>query len=214
MEMDEPRAWDAPEDYLMSDRSPPDCMQISDLDGFLTAVALCPEIIPADEWTAVIWGDEAPFFADDAEMTAVLNGITGRYNEILSTIEDGTYQPILWIDVDDLPLPSDWAEGFLIGVGMRPKLWRPLLASKSDGHMMFPIVALGSEEISDLMECDDVNRLWDEAEITLPASVIEIAAYWRRRKGPNGRSASKQGRNDPCACGSGRKFKKCCGAAA
>ncbi|MCB0394556.1 MAG: SEC-C domain-containing protein, partial [Bdellovibrionales bacterium] len=22
------------------------------------------------------------------------------------------------------------------------------------------------------------------------------------------------GRNDPCACGSGKKFKKCCGAAA
>ena len=27
------------------------------------------------------------------------------------------------------------------------------------------------------------------------------------------RDAPKQGRNDPCACGSGRKHKKCCGAA-
>ena len=25
------------------------------------------------------------------------------------------------------------------------------------------------------------------------------------------RAAPKQGRNDPCACGSGQKFKKCCG---
>ena len=25
------------------------------------------------------------------------------------------------------------------------------------------------------------------------------------------RSESKQGRNDPCACGSGKKYKKCCG---
>jgi uncharacterized protein YecA (UPF0149 family) len=25
--------------------------------------------------------------------------------------------------------------------------------------------------------------------------------------------AGKTGRNDPCPCGSGRKFKKCCGAA-
>ncbi|EKF9306232.1 SEC-C domain-containing protein, partial [Vibrio cholerae] len=23
--------------------------------------------------------------------------------------------------------------------------------------------------------------------------------------------AIKQGRNDPCACGSGKKYKKCCG---
>lgn len=27
------------------------------------------------------------------------------------------------------------------------------------------------------------------------------------------REAPKQGRNDPCACGSGKKYKKCCGAA-
>ena len=29
---------------------------------------------------------------------------------------------------------------------------------------------------------------------------------------PFRRDAPKQGRNDPCACGSGRKYKKCCGA--
>ncbi|MBI3279156.1 MAG: SEC-C domain-containing protein, partial [Acidobacteria bacterium] len=26
-------------------------------------------------------------------------------------------------------------------------------------------------------------------------------------------SANKPGRNDPCPCGSGKKYKKCCGAA-
>ncbi len=29
---------------------------------------------------------------------------------------------------------------------------------------------------------------------------------------PYVREAPKVGRNDPCPCGSGRKFKKCCGA--
>ena len=40
-----------------------------------------------------------------------------------------------------------------------------------------------------------------------------------RRRDPSGRAASrplarapKVGRNDPCPCGSGRKYKKCCGA--
>jgi SEC-C motif-containing protein len=31
--------------------------------------------------------------------------------------------------------------------------------------------------------------------------------------GPLRRSSPKVGRNDPCPCGSGKKFKKCCGAA-
>ena len=30
-------------------------------------------------------------------------------------------------------------------------------------------------------------------------------------KNPVTRTAPKVGRNDPCICGNGRKFKKCCG---
>ncbi len=30
---------------------------------------------------------------------------------------------------------------------------------------------------------------------------------------PYRRGAAKLGRNDPCSCGSGKKFKKCCGKA-
>jgi preprotein translocase subunit SecA len=35
----------------------------------------------------------------------------------------------------------------------------------------------------------------------------------REKKAPVKRDAPKVGRNDPCPCGSGKKFKKCCGAA-
>jgi len=42
----------------------------------------------------------------------------------------------------------------------------------------------------------------------------ELAALWRRQhlrsQTPSGRAAGKIGRNDPCPCGSGRKYKKCC----
>jgi uncharacterized protein len=40
-------------------------------------------------------------------------------------------------------------------------------------------------------------------------------AYWlpqRKRASTLRREAPKVGRNDDCPCGSGRKFKKCCGA--
>ena len=33
------------------------------------------------------------------------------------------------------------------------------------------------------------------------------------KKQPVKRSTQKVGRNDPCPCGSGKKYKKCCGAA-
>src|SRR5690606_8221538 len=52
-----------------------------------------------------------------------------------------------------------------------------------------------------------------------PAQIMQILAQQEaaaRRPAMAGataaRSAAAPGRNDPCPCGSGRKFKKCCGA--
>jgi len=39
-----------------------------------------------------------------------------------------------------------------------------------------------------------------------PANVMEWARALDRQ-----RAAAEAGRNDPCPCGSGKKFKRCCG---
>ena len=53
----------------------------------------------------------------------------------------------------------------------------------------------------------------------LSVSVCAMRSWWRdyhRRLDaaaiPFQRGAPKVGRNDPCPCGSGKKYKKCCGA--
>jgi uncharacterized protein len=53
----------------------------------------------------------------------------------------------------------------------------------------------------------------------IPAAVLAMHAYWLPyRHAVHEREvakamAPKVGRNEPCPCGSGRKFKKCCGLA-
>ena len=79
-------ASDALDAYLESDRSPPESMLISDLDGFLTAIAIGPELIKPSEWLPVVWGGEQPVFADQNEAQAVLDAIMNRYNEILRDV--------------------------------------------------------------------------------------------------------------------------------
>ncbi|NJR42690.1 MAG: hypothetical protein HC767_08495 [Akkermansiaceae bacterium] len=39
-----------------------------------------------------------------------------------------------------------------------------------------------------------------------------LSASVKREGGTYRRSEEKVGRNEPCPCGSGKKFKKCCGA--
>ena len=212
------------DEYLLSDRSPPDCMQLSDLDGFLTAIAIGPEVVMPSEWLSVVWGGDQPGFADEAEARAIIGAIFGRYREILNQIENGTFDPIFWSAKDDVVIASDWAEGFLVGIGLRVEAWEPLLKSKKKGSMLFPILALcGDEDGDSLLEFDRdaENEIMETVTPAIPASVHEIAAYWLpRRKQADGLSVSsfdvrvakppKPGRNDPCPCGSGKKFKKCC----
>ena len=38
-----------------------------------------------------------------------------------------------------------------------------------------------------------------------------LCPYWAGRNGVRTETEKRPGRNDPCPCGSGRKFKKCCG---
>ena len=44
------------------------------------------------------------------------------------------------------------------------------------------------------------------------ASAATVAAMPRANSAPSSVSARKMGRNDPCLCGSAKKYKKCCGA--
>ena len=48
--------------FLMSEASPENCMQLSDLDGFLTGIAIGPELIVPSEWLPAIWGGDEPVF--------------------------------------------------------------------------------------------------------------------------------------------------------
>ena len=47
---------DALDAFLLSDRTPENCMGLSDLDGFLTAIVIGPELIAPSEWLPIIWG--------------------------------------------------------------------------------------------------------------------------------------------------------------
>ncbi len=58
--------------FLASDASPEHCMQVSDLDGFLTGVAIGPELIVPSEWLPEVWGGGEPVFEDADQTRSVI----------------------------------------------------------------------------------------------------------------------------------------------
>lgn len=84
---------------------------------------------------------------------------------------------------------------------------------------MQPVYLLGADEIEEeeLKLVEDpvkAHKLAQELEANLPA----IHRFWVPRRKPAvqtlKREEPKVGRNDDCPCGSGKKYKKCCGAEA
>jgi uncharacterized protein len=203
--------------FLMSDQAPDDCMMLSDLDGFLTGLAIGPELIPPSEWLPLVWGGgEEPVFDDTVQAQSVLGAIMRRYNEILGQIAGGLIEPIFMETPAGEVIAADWAEGFMQAVSLRADAWEKLFKSEKHFHSLIPILALCCDEDGQpLLELPEeaANKFFAEADELISMSALEIAEFWRAaRSAPQRRSTGpRPGRNDPCPCGSGKKFKKCCG---
>jgi uncharacterized protein len=214
-------ALDALAAFLESPDLDDGVMMLPELDGFLTAIAAGPEPIEPEEWLPVIWGETAPQFADDDEAKTILGAIMARLDEIQATVADGRYAPIFWIGEDGAPMPQGWAVGFMTGAGLRVDAWRPLLESEDDDYLVYPIVAFCEDEDGKpLLELSarDRKHLAANAPDLIGQAVLDVADYWQQKNKPPPegaipvRTTPKIGRNDPCPCGSGKKYKKCCGA--
>jgi uncharacterized protein len=181
-------ALDELDDYLSSEASPDDCMQLSDLDGFLTGIVVGPELIMPSELLPVIWGDESPGFKSDEAAELIIGTIMGRYNEIVASLaaDPPSLDPIFWRTKDDIVIAGDWAEGFMDAMSLRPIEWSEMLDDEEKGLPLIPIFALvGDEEGGALLghEIESEMQLRAETSDLIPSCVIEIDAFWKARRG-------------------------------
>lgn len=204
------------DDFFMSGDAPSGCMQLPDLDGFLTGIAAGPEI-PPDEWWPAIWGEPDPSFADEEQAQAAIAAIMNHYIKVASDLEDEIIEPIFW-EEDGVATAEDWAEGFSAAIGLRHREWSKMAKSGAE-RLMLPIMILcNAPGLLDTVKPEHRLKAIEDATAALPETVLTIAAYWRmsasekRRFSAGLHSVISPGRNDPCPCGSGKKFKKCCGA--
>ena len=129
--------------------------------------------------------------------------------------------------VEDGEVPSYgqiWAIGFMYAVETWPEEWEPPRDKQAQALLneaLDTIVALTEDdtdppEISMLEEggAPSVSKSRMEAFAAAIWGVYDLRALWRSmgpRQDPVRRSDTP-GRNDLCPCGSGKKYKKCCGA--
>ena len=204
----------------MSDRSPEDSFLLPDLDGFLTGIVVGPDLVMPSEWVPVIWGHGEPDFEDEEHAERILGIIMARYNEIIFQLDDepGSFLPIFDSTPDGRLLAADWVEGFMDAFSLRMDSWDPLLADDRR-YLMGPLMAFLTDKDGKSLAAEapeEVEEILAASTETLPYVIKEIYDFWKARRGianDNSKTVGKKvGRNEACPCGSGKKYKQCCGA--
>jgi len=204
-------------------------MNLEQLDGFFAALICGPVNVPPSEYLPMILGDDTVLedtFNAQPVLQDFLSLIMRHWNVIAETLLSGeVILPLLLEDESGITRANDWANGFLRGMELRRTEWAALLSDEEHGGWLVPILALAHEHDPDSEMRPYKEPITAEAREKLivgaAAGVTGIYRYFEAQRLVEnhlfGKAATvrrvtpKIGRNDPCPCGSGKKFKQCCG---
>ena len=200
-------------------------MNIEEVDGFFAALIAGPEaVLPSEYLPEVFGGAMSNVFAEIDEANEILGLMMCHWNVIANTLHNGdVYLPVVLEDEHGVCQGNDWARGFMRGMEMRKAGWGELLADEELGGCMVPVMILYHEHDEDpeLRPGPISPEKREEIIVQMAAGIVRAYRFFRHNPASVGRAdyaephgtPCKIGRNDPCPCGSGKKYKRCCGGA-
>ncbi len=199
-------------------------MNVEQLDGFFAALIAGPENVMPSEYNRELFGGETPEFSSLDEANELLGLLMRHWNDIAETLLKGeVYVPLLLEDEDGVAHGNDWARGFMRGMAMRHDGWAELVNDEKHGGCLIPMMMLCHEHDEDPeMRPETISPEKREEVIAhMAAGLLQAYRYFREQRQVSASAhasdlrgnAPKVGRNDPCPCGSGKKYKRCCGGA-
>ncbi len=192
-------------------------LDVSELDGFLTAIASGPNAIPPSRWIPAIWGETEPIWESKEHFENIFGLLLRHLNSIASMLvsypED--YEPLLLereVGSKTYLIVDEWSVGYMRGVGLDADAWDE--GGTDVDELLRPIRLWGTEEGWEQIDAmSDADQEREQRAIL--DSVRKLHKYWLQRRtspsAPIRRPSSKIVRNDPCPCRSGKKHKHCCG---
>jgi uncharacterized protein len=202
-----------------------EAMFLDEIQAMLCAVVSGPAPVPPAVWLAEVLGKgEKP--GNDPRISETIELLMRFNNDIAAALlADETISPILYpVDEDGEKYDYQiWADSYILGAGLAGD-WYELAGKHAEdlSELLEPLFLLNGMLKEDVEQSGErwfspaeEAALVTDIEENLPLIVQALYNFWRnKRLGPNAptRHAGPQsGRNDPCPCGSGRKFKQCCG---
>ncbi|MGD2111880.1 MAG: UPF0149 family protein, partial [Gammaproteobacteria bacterium] len=222
---------------LAAPQRPADTLNYHEVQGLLFAIACAPEVVMPSEWMPLIFDEQEAGYADPAEAQSVIQALMSLYNAVNSRVFAGDVK--LPDDITPAPQAVDnlggstalgqWSRGFFLGHDWLSELWDRYTPDSLDeelGSSLMILTFFSSRELAEAyyrevasssgqtleMFAEKLRGLFEDAMrgyAHLGRSIQSVLAEQAQPQQPS-RSGKKIGRNAPCPCGSGRKYKHCC----
>jgi len=204
---------------------PETTLGLSALDGFLTAIIISPGAVMPSRWLPWLWGTgQVETFPSNATAQRFFGLVMRHINGIAGTLAENpkNFAPI-FLKENETCVVEPWCKGFMIALHHLREEWRPFFDDQEHQRVITPLLVGAHDDKPDVPE---VRRQMESEGVVLSDAITEsvrlLHAYWlphrrlQREEVLQTRPRSvvvapKVGRNEPCPCGSGRKYKKCCG---
>ncbi|HHX2511149.1 TPA: UPF0149 family protein [Neisseria subflava] len=190
-------------------------MRCDEVQGFMMALLSGPDALNPTNWLPEILGEESLF--DAKERTEIERLVMAMAADMRMKLNEKIL-PDLWFYEDEAGNPDfyTWCNAYLYALDIVPTDWFEAVDQEEFEDLFYPIMALGG--IYDDEENGEVILHLNEKELTqlesdLPHVLLDIYWYWQaiiNKPQTVRREGEKVGRNDPCPCGSGKKYKACC----
>jgi uncharacterized protein len=181
-----------------------------ELHGLFYAIALTPFRITETEVLPLLFVQKQEFSAlqlDDLLKT--IGEISQIYpsertaKTLLSPVAEGQTQSTL----------VEWIRGFYQGLQLRSAFWQYENDGVTENEPVRNSLAVLAQCLTDETRAQPTDSQLVEAITAIEAFAQQVrteAAMAQQKLNPPVYEPVKTGRNDPCPCGSGKKFKKCC----
>ncbi|MDR0775240.1 MAG: UPF0149 family protein [Azonexus sp.] len=214
------------EELLESDVFSDDTMRLDEIQAMLCAIVSGPAPVMPGVWLQEALGEEGVQKAGDPRVAETLELLMRLNNDIAAALlADETISPVLY-PVDESGEEYDyaaWADSYVFGAGLAGDWFEQAGKHAEDlSELLEPLFLLNGMLKEDVENSGErwfspaeEARLVADIQNNLPLIVQTLYNFWRNKRdgaiAPIRREEPKSGRNDPCPCGSGRKFKQCCG---
>jgi uncharacterized protein len=208
--------------FLASPDAPEGAMPVLELEGYLTGLVVLPDFIAPSMWIGGLWGDEEPIFDSTEQLKAAVDSVMEHYNAVIRQIDSrgSRWKPLFFasdgaVDVDQCSL---WVRGFWKALMLAPDGWMVLARDERTQSLLEPFAAfIDLDDLDDFDHpplpdnIDGIRRTCAEDIPHVLPALRKFAQIRGEGEADTTQPSRKVGRNEPCPCGSGKKYKRCCG---